>query len=55
MGDVRLMMGDCIERMKEIESGSVDLIAAITTDRPFRWVMHKSLSVAVSNALYNET
>jgi hypothetical protein len=30
-------------------------IASITTDRPFRWVMHKALDVAVHRALYNET
>jgi site-specific DNA-methyltransferase (adenine-specific) len=29
---IKLMMGDCLERMKEIESGSVDLIL---TDPPF--------------------
>ena len=29
---IRLMQGDCLERMKEIESGSVD---AIITDPPF--------------------
>lgn len=33
MPDVRLMLGDCLERMKEIEAGSVDLIAA---DLPYQ-------------------
>jgi site-specific DNA-methyltransferase (adenine-specific) len=33
MGDVRLMMGDCLERMGEIEAGTVDLIAA---DLPYQ-------------------
>jgi DNA modification methylase len=28
IGDCKLMFGDCLERMKEIESGSVDLILA---------------------------
>lgn len=28
MGDIRLMLGDCLERMSEIESGTVDLILA---------------------------
>ena len=26
MSGVRLMLGDCLERMKEIESGSVDMV-----------------------------
>lgn len=32
MSEVRLMQGDCLERMKEIESGSVDMIL---TDPPY--------------------
>ena len=28
MGDIRLMLGDCLERMQEIETGTVDLILA---------------------------
>ena len=26
---INLMLGDCLERMKEIESGSVDIILAV--------------------------
>lgn len=26
MNKIQLMLGDCLERMKEIESGSVDMI-----------------------------
>ena len=26
MSEINLMQGDCLERMKEIESGSVDMI-----------------------------
>lgn len=29
MSKVQLMLGDCLERMKEIESGSVDMILAV--------------------------
>lgn len=25
-GDIKLMLGDCLERLKEIPSGSVDLV-----------------------------
>ena len=27
MSEINLMQGDCLERMKEIESGSVDLVS----------------------------
>ena len=33
MSKLNLMLGDCLERMKEIPSGSVDLVL---TDPPYR-------------------
>jgi site-specific DNA-methyltransferase (adenine-specific) len=32
MSDIKLMLGDCLERMKEIESGSIDMVL---TDPPY--------------------
>lgn len=51
MNEVRLMLGDCLERMKEIESGAVDLILA---DLPYGTTQNKWDSVIPLDALWVE-
>lgn len=45
---IKLMMGDCLERMKEIESGSVDMIL---TDPPYEMFLQKSMKRLKSGML----
>jgi len=49
---IKLMMGDCLERMKEIESGSVDLIVA---DLPYGTVKGIADDSGVSHGMKNKT
>ncbi|WP_313240395.1 DNA-methyltransferase [Stutzerimonas kunmingensis] len=51
MSGVRLMLGDCLERMKEIESGTVDLILA---DLPYGTTQNKWDSVVPLDTLWAE-
>ncbi|AUR85255.1 DNA methylase [Vibrio phage 1.071.A._10N.286.46.A12] len=45
---IKLMKGDCLERMKEIESGSVDMIL---TDPPYEMFLQKSMKRLKSGML----
>ena len=45
---INLMQGDCLERMKEIESGSVDMIL---TDPPYEMFLQKSMKRLKSGML----
>lgn len=51
MGEVNLMQGDCLKRMKEIPDGSVDLILA---DPPYGTTRNKWDSVIPLGALWPE-
>jgi len=50
MNEVRLMLGDCLERMKEIEAGTVDLILA---DLPYGTTQNKWDSVIPFESLWD--
>ena len=47
---INLMMGDCLERMKEIESGSIDLIAC---DLPYGTVKGMAESDSIKHGMKN--
>ena len=49
---IKLLHGDCLERMKEIESGSVDLIL---TDLPYGTVKGIADSDSISHGMKNKT
>lgn len=51
MSEVRLMLGDCLERMKEIEAGTVDMILA---DLPYGTTACKWDSVIPFGPLWQE-
>lgn len=52
MSEVKLMLGDCLERMKEIESGSVNLIVC---DLPYGTVSGIANSDSVSHGMKGKT